>query len=68
MKLLSGRIVLDSGLVRWRSVKGYINERGRERGIATVVTLVIVTPSFDRGDEESKKGGTRKQRMGELTS
>ena len=42
--------------------------RGRERGIATAITLVIVTPSFDRGDEESKKGGTRKQRMGELTS
>ena len=68
MRLLSGHIVLESGLVGWRSVEGYINERERDRGMATVVMLVIVTPSFDRGDEENKKGGTRKQRMGELTS
>ena len=68
MRLLSGRIVLESGLVGWRSVEGYINERGRERGMATVIMLVIITPSFDRGDEENKKGGTRKQGVGELTS
>ena len=67
MRLLSGRIVLESGLVGWRLVKGYINERGRERGMATVMTLVTITPSFDRGDGESKKGGTRKQ-ISELTS
>ena len=56
MRLLSGRIVLESGLVGWRSVEGHINERGRERGMTTVITLVIITPSFNRRPGKQERG------------